>query len=209
MPDYAIESGYAGPVVGLDEAGRGCLAGPVVAACAFLDPGKIPPALLSVINDSKKLSEPRRVEVAGALRKLPSDAFASAFARVEAAEIDRINILNASLKAMEIAYSRLCGILPRPPVMALVDGNRPPAIDPCRCIVGGDSKSLSVAAASIIAKVEKDRALGGLGARFPVYGFAANKGYPTAGHIKALNAFGPCPAHRKTYAPVARLIASA
>jgi ribonuclease HII len=193
-------------VVGLDEAGRGCLAGPVVAAAAWLDPVRVPPELLAHIDDSKKLAEARREEVAAKLRALPPEVFACTFASIEAAEIDSINILRASLKAMEFAYRALVMHLPRKPTAALVDGNKAPAIPDAMTVIKGDSKSLSIAAASIIAKVEKDRALSAIGLKYPGYDFDRNKGYPTAEHLEALKRLGPCPEHRHTYAPVANLV---
>jgi ribonuclease HII len=193
-------------VLGCDEAGRGCLAGPVAAACAWIGREKFPSELLARINDSKKISEKAREEIFDALGTLPPDAFLFAAELVDAATIDKINILQASLLAMKNAYEKLLLRLPRMPKMILVDGNRAPDIAPVKTIVGGDAKSYSIAAASIIAKVMKDRALGKIGLEYPQYGFAKNKGYLTAAHLAALAEHGPCPAHRMTYAPVTAAI---
>ncbi|MDR1477123.1 MAG: ribonuclease HII [Rickettsiales bacterium] len=197
---YAESSGDA--VLGCDEAGRGCLAGPVVAACAWIGRDKFPRGLLARIDDSKKISENAREKIFEELAALPPDAFLFAAAEVDAATIDRINILQASLLAMKNAYEKLLPRLPRPPIAVLVDGNRAPEIANAKTVVGGDARSYSIAAASIVAKVAKDRALGKIALEYPQYGFAKNKGYPTASHLAALAEHGPCPAHRMTYAPV-------
>ena len=190
-------------VIGLDEAGRGCLAGPVVAAAAWLNRDEFPTDLLYLINDSKKLTRARREKIYGALRELSHSVFVFAFARVEAAEIDSINILQASLKAMRLA----AGALNMPYDRALVDGNKVPlGVRGAVAVVGGDAKSFSIAAASIIAKCEKDSALDEIARQYPFYGFEQNAGYGTAAHLAALAAHGPCPEHRKTYAPVRKCI---
>jgi ribonuclease HII len=203
---FGIEDSFASApgdiVLGIDEAGRGCLAGPVAAACAWIGRGKFPPELLARIDDSKKISENNREDIFDELCALPSDAFMFEYALAEAEEIDRINILQASLAAMKTAYEKLLPRLPRVPKAVLVDGNRAPEIPHSKTIIGGDAKSYSIAAASIAAKVMKDRALGKIGLEYPQYGFANNKGYGTAAHLAALAEHGPCPYHRMTYAPV-------
>ena len=178
MPDYALESAAGGRVAGVDEVGRGPLAGPVLAAAVVL-PRRVPPALAALLDDSKLLTAARREVAFAALQA------ARAAGQVEigvgaasVAEIARVNILQAALLAMGRAVARL----PAPPDLALVDGNRPPAL-PCavRCVVGGDGLSLSIAAASIIAKVLRDRAMARLALRYPGYGWQTNAGYGTRG----------------------------
>lgn len=193
-------------ILGIDEAGRGCLAGPVVAACAWIGRDEFPPELLARIDDSKKISEKNRADIFGCLSALPADAFMFEYAEVDAAAIDKINILQASLLAMKTAYGKLLPRLPREPKIALVDGNRAPDIKHAETVIGGDARSYSIAAASIVAKVMKDRALNKIGLEYPQYAFEKNKGYGTAAHLAALARHGPCPAHRKTYAPVAARI---
>lgn len=177
---------------GIDEAGRGPWAGPVVAAAVVLDAQRIPPGL----NDSKKLSEARREDLF---------ALIMASARVgvgivPAQRIDQTNILAATFEAMALAVAQLSPA----PDLALVDGNRPPKLMiPVRTIIGGDATCLSIAAASIIAKVTRDRMMRDLDGRFPGYGFAAHKGYGTALHQAALTRLGPCPEHRMSFAPLA------
>jgi ribonuclease HII len=194
-PDFTIEldamrSG-ARLVCGIDEAGRGPWAGPVVAAAVALDPDHIPPGL----DDSKKLTEARRAALFEPI--LASAKVGIGIADVE--RIDRDNILAATLWAMAQALGQIDGV-----ELALVDGNRAPKL-PCslRTIIGGDGRSLSIAAASIIAKVTRDRIMTGHDATYPLYGFARHKGYGTAFHRAALKRHGPTPLHRKSFAPVA------
>ena len=191
QPDWSFESRFAGPVCGVDEAGRGPLAGPVVAAAVILDPADFPDGL----NDSKKLTAKRR-------DILFDRIYAAADVGVgiaEPEEIDRINILGASLTAMQRAVSNLSAM----PDAALIDGNKKPALNiPCETIVKGDSRSLSIAAASIIAKVTRDRLMQIANRRFPGYEFDRHKGYPTQSHRDRVLAVGPCPIHRHSYAPV-------
>jgi len=191
MPDFAIEDGCAGPVCGIDEAGRGPLAGPVVAAAVILDRARVPDGL----DDSKKLSAKRRAALFEALARDAEIGVGVA----GVAEIERINILNATLAAM----ARAVAALPRRPAIALVDGNRPPAL-PCvvECVVGGDRISFSIAAASIVAKVTRDRLMADLARAFPGYGWDHNAGYGTAEHLAALARLGVTPHHRRGFAPV-------
>jgi len=185
-----------GLVCGIDEAGRGPLAGPVVAAAVILDPANI----ISGLNDSKKLSAKRREALAIEIR-LKALAWAVAEASVE--EIDRINILQASLLAMQRAVE----MLQIRPVHALVDGNRCPELDcSVEAIIGGDGKVASIAAASILAKTVRDAGMLELHAVYPMYGFDRHKGYPTADHLKALRIHGVSLIHRRSYGPVAQLI---
>lgn len=199
MPDFSLEDAAGGLVAGVDEAGRGPLAGPVMAATVlFLRP--CPPRLAALLDDSKRLTEPARRAAALALRAAARDGLlAFALGAASATEIGRINILAASLLAMRRAVLRL----PIMPQLVLVDGNRPPAL-PCRvqCVVGGDGKSLSIAAASILAKTLRDAGMARLDARWPAFGFANHQGYPTAAHRAALLVHGPCPHHRRGFRPV-------
>lgn len=186
-------------ICGVDEAGRGPLAGPVYAACVILreeDP-------IAGLADSKKLSPARREELALAIRNRAA-AWAIASASVE--EIDSINILRASLLAMRRAVEQL----KVKPHQVLVDGLHCPEICfPVHAVVRGDSTVPVISAASILAKTARDAAMLELHARFPDYGFDRHKGYPTAEHIAALRCFGVCPAHRRSFAPVRALCAPA
>ena len=179
-------------VAGVDEAGRGPLAGPVVAAAVILDPSDRFPGL----DDSKRLSPQRRTELDHAIRER---AVAFALARVDAETIDSINILQATMRAMREAVERLDPA----PAQVLVDGNRCPDL-PCaaRAIVGGDSSVAAISAASILAKVARDREMNEMDRRYPEYGFASHKGYGTRAHRDALLRFGPSPIHRRSFAPV-------
>jgi len=200
MPSLSFERACGrAPVCGIDEAGRGPLAGPVV-ACALVLPAR---GIPRGINDSKKLSAERRAELAERLRSVA--VFGVGQASVE--EIDRINILQATFLAMTRAVEALGRALGHPPAHALVDGNRAPHGLPCpaETLVDGDARCLSIAAASIIAKVTRDRIMIGHDGTYPQYGFARHKGYGTAFHQQALTRHGPTPLHRKSFAPVAAL----
>ena len=184
-------------VAGIDEAGRGPLAGPVVAAAVILDPARP----IVGLTDSKLLS-PERREALELEIQAQALAWAVAFATVE--EIDRINLLQATLLAMRRAVERL----PMTPERALVDGDRCPSLPwVAEAIIGGDLSVPSISAASILAKVARDREMQLLDACWPGYGFAQHKGYATRAHLAALTALGPCPIHRRSYRPV-REIAS-
>jgi ribonuclease HII len=205
MPHFRFESAHGGRVAGLDEAGRGPLAGPVTAAAVVFRAAP-PRALALLLDDSKKLTAARRQAAFAALLAARDQGLVElGIAAASAAEIGRINILRASQLAMARALARLAA----PVDLALVDGNQAPAL-PCQvcCIVGGDAESLSIAAASILAKVVRDRAMARLDARWPGYGFARHQGYPTAAHREALARLGPSPHHRRGFAPVdqARLL---
>ena len=176
-------------LAGTDEAGRGPLAGPVVAAAVILPPDINLPG----VNDSKQLTDKKRREL---IDMIYSRAIAVNYVIIEPAEIDRINILRASLKAMKLSVEALNSV----PGVILVDGNkRFDTLIPLFPIVKGDSKSLSIAAASIVAKVVRDDIMLQLASEYPGYGWDHNKGYPTKAHIKALQELGPTPYHRLTF----------
>jgi ribonuclease HII len=197
MPSLDIELAAGGRVAGVDEAGRGPLAGPVVAAAVIL-PRDVGP-LADLLDDSKKLSAAQRLAAYDALRDSPAEIGVGA---ASVGEILSLNILHASMLAMRRAVGRLRGA----PDLALVDGNYPPKLDcPIRCVVGGDALCLSIAAASIVAKVVRDRCMTRLAARFPDYGWHANAGYATAKHRNALARLGATRHHRETFRSVAQL----
>jgi ribonuclease HII len=189
----ALKSG-ASCVAGIDEAGRGPLAGPVVAAAVILDPRRLPKG----VRDSKQLPPERREE----LYTIIIERAEVGLGVVEVDEIDRINILNATFLAMVKAIEGLT----RAPALALIDGHIAPKLTcAAQCLVDGDAKSLSIAAASIIAKVSRDRIMTALDSVFPNYGFASHKGYSTPEHYDALRRYGPCLHHRRSFAPVREL----
>jgi ribonuclease HII len=198
MPDWSLEIECGAPsrrVAGLDEVGRGPLAGPVLAAAVVLI-RPLDPDLAILIDDSKVLTAQRREALVPRIRAVAQVGVG--WATVE--EIDRINILQASMLAMQ----RALDALPERPEMALVDGNRLPANLPCdgRAVVGGDGLSLSIAAASIIAKVVRDHEMLRLSTLHPGYGWERNAGYGTREHIAALDRIGICGHHRRSFAPV-------
>ncbi len=198
MPDYSLESQHGGRVAGVDEVGRGPLAGPVVAA-AVLFPGFVPDELAGLLDDSKRLAPAAREFAFHALYRSDAEI---AVAAASVTEIGRLNILHASLLAMARAVARL----PAPPDLALVDGNRAPRLAcAVRCVVGGDALCLSVAAASIVAKVVRDRLMRRLAIRFPGYGWERNAGYATATHRDGLRRLGATAHHRCGFGTVRRL----
>lgn len=188
---------YEGPgIAGVDEVGRGPLAGDVVAAAVILDPARP----LMGLRDSKKLSATRRVQLAAQIRE---QALAWSVARATVAEIDELNILQASLLAMHRAVRALA---PQP-AYVLVDGNRLPRWDyASEPVVKGDDRVAAIAAASILAKVQRDAELLELDRQYPGYGFASHKGYPTPAHLAALRELGACAVHRRSFAPVRAVI---
>jgi ribonuclease HII len=201
-PDRSLERGLAGRVAGLDEVGRGPLAGPVVAACVVL-PRRLPAGLADMLDDSKKLSPAAREAAYARLLVSGADIGVGA---ANVAEILEINILHASMLAMRRAFARLAV----PPDFALVDGNRPPGLPcPTHCVIGGDGISLSIAAASIVAKVVRDRAMARLHHRHPAYGWSSNAGYGTRIHVEALIRLGPTRHHRTAFGTVRRLLEAA
>lgn len=183
-------------IAGVDEAGRGPLAGPVVAAAVILDPMRP----IDGLRDSKKLTEASRERLAAEIKERALD-WSVAHATVE--EIDELNILQATMLAMKRAIS---GLTVRPSLV-LVDGNRVPRIDlPVNAIIQGDDKIAAISAASIIAKTTRDNWLVELDERYPEYGFAKHKGYGTKEHLEALAKYGPLPVHRKSFGPVKQAI---
>lgn len=184
-------------ICGVDEAGRGPLAGPVVAAAVILNPANP----IAGLNDSKKLSAARREKLAVEIR---AKALAWCVAEASVEEIDSLNILQATLLAMQRAVAGL----PLTPSEVLIDGNRCPRLSlPTRAIVGGDASVAEISAASILAKTVRDAGLLALHAQFPEYGFDRHKGYGTAAHLAALRRFGPTPVHRRSFAPVREQLA--
>jgi ribonuclease HII len=200
MPDFAIERGCAGIVCGIDEAGRGPLAGPVVAAAVVIDRRRFRGELRRALDDSKVLNRELRESCYDALLAFArTGAVKVGVGAASRGEIDRINILRASLVAMARAVAAL-GLRPD---IALVDGNIAPAL-PCavKTIVRGDALSFSIAAASVVAKVTRDRIMHALASRYPGYGWETNVGYGTAEHGMAIRRLGVTPHHRRSFEPV-------
>lgn len=187
-------------IVGIDEAGRGPLAGPVVACACFIPPEMI--SNFADVNDSKKLTEKKREAL---YKRLVESGIAYGIGFASAAEIDKLNILQATFLAMRRAAYKFFNL---PQSVALIDGPYPAAGLPMKQepIIDGDAKSLAIAAASIIAKVTRDHYMNLLDKLYPGYGFAGHKGYGTAKHMQALRELGPCREHRRTFAPVSRLL---
>jgi len=183
-------------IAGVDEAGRGPLAGAVFAAAVILDDNRP----IAGLNDSKKLSPRRRAELE---KRIQETALSWSVAQASVREIDRLNILQATLIAMKRAVEKL----PIQPHEALIDGNRTPALD-CKCtaVVGGDASEPSIAAASILAKEARDREMVRLSLIYPRYGFEKHKGYPTRMHLEALRLYGPTRQHRTSFAPVREML---
>ena len=196
VADYSFELAVGGTVAGVDEVGRGPLAGPVTAAAVILNPANIPQGLA----DSKTLSAARRQALFGAIM----DCAQVSVAHASVQEIDEMNILRAS----HLAMVRALAGLPRAPDHALIDGNLIPKglTLPATAIVKGDAKSLSIAAASIIAKVTRDALMVDLAQQFPHYGWDQNAGYPTAAHLSALHIHGVTPWHRRSFRPVHNIL---
>jgi ribonuclease HII len=200
MPDFALECGCAGMVCGIDEAGRGPLAGPVVAAAVILDRRRFRGLLRRELDDSKVLTRETREVCCRALFACAQIGMVRiGVGAASAREIDRINILRASLRAMARAVAAL-GLTPD---IALVDGNvAPPLSCPVKTVVKGDALSFSIAAASVVAKVTRDRIMYGLAGRYPGYGWATNVGYSTAEHFAGIGRLGVTPHHRRSFEPV-------
>lgn len=203
MPDYLLEAAHGGVVAGVDEVGRGPLAGPVVAA-AVIFRGTPPEALCQLLDDSKKLTARRRDVAYAALCRSPDVTYGLGAASVT--EIENINISNACHLAMRRAVERLG----RLPDLALVDGKHAPDMPcPVKMVVGGDGISLSIAAASILAKVVRDRLMMRLADRYSVYGWERNAGYGTVIHKAGLNEYGVTPHHRRGFAPIRAMVEAA
>ncbi len=203
MPDFEIEKTLTGQIFGVDEVGRGPWAGPVMAACVCWPNLDIPDYLQTALNDSKKLSPKKREELYPLI--LNSNALIGV-GQASVEEIDELNILQATFLAMKRALLQVesqgfkidyC----------LVDGNRMPPWDwPTSTVIGGDGKSLSIAAASVVAKVIRDNLMKELAEQYPFYGWEKNAGYGTKDHINGLNKHGICPYHRKSYAPIKKFL---
>jgi ribonuclease HII len=204
MPDFTLEAELRGTVCGIDEAGRGPWAGPVVAGAVILDPARLDPGLARALDDSKKLSKARRENLFAALKEgATTGAVEISIGSASVAEIDQLNILKATFLAMGRAVTGLG----RAPDHALVDGNALPPL-PCQAtaVVKGDQRSLSIAAASIAAKVTRDALMADLENALPGYGFARHAGYGTKAHKEALLRLGVTPHHRKSFAPIHNIL---
>lgn len=201
-PSFDLETSIAGRVCGLDEVGRGPLAGPVVAAAVYIPEALYTLPLVSEIRDSKKLSEKKLEQLYSFITK----HFSYAVCEVDAEEIDKINILQASLLAMQRSAEQMDVAIDH----ALVDGNRCPKNLSCPStpVIKGDSVSISIGAASIVAKVTRDRLMKRLDEAYPYYGWSRNVGYPTREHLAAIDQYGLTPYHRKSFAPVRRFLES-
>jgi ribonuclease HII len=232
MPDFTLEQSITGPVCGLDEVGRGPLAGPVVAACVYIPEESYGLAFIAEIKDSKKLSQKKLAM----LYEQITAHFSYGIAEISPQEVDQLNILQASLRAMEMAFEVMSNDQPPHPTTAkaqapnpsypsprrgevrwggnvstmhaLIDGNHIPKNLPCpaTAVIKGDSKSTSIAAASILAKYTRDNIMRALGEEFPYYGWASNVGYPSQQHRDAIDEHGITEHHRKTFAPVRRYL---
>jgi ribonuclease HII len=215
MPDFAIERRCEGIVCGVDEAGRGPLAGPVVAAAVIIDRRRFRGELRRVLDDSKALSrEVRESCYADLCRGGKTGAVTIGIGAASVGEIDRINILRASLLAMRRAVTALASAVPgaaatKVPDLALVDGNVAPSLPcPVKTVVKGDALSFSIAAASVVAKVTRDRIMRDLAQRYPGYGWETNVGYSTAEHFHGIRRLGVTPHHRRSFQPVRLALSS-
>lgn len=201
MPDFKFEDLYQGNVAGIDEAGRGPWAGPVVAGAVVILDRNLSKILLDGLDDSKKISAKKREMLYQELfAEQERGKISIGIGQADCREIDRLNILQATFLAMKRAAEQL----KVRPEAALIDGNRTPAdfCCPVQAVVKGDSKSMSIAAASIVAKVYRDRLMREMAVKYPYYGFEKNAGYGTAAHIEGLRAHGITPEHRKSYKPI-------
>jgi len=206
MPDWEIENTFSGIICGVDEAGRGPWVGPVVAGAVIFLTHDVDPFLLQNLNDSKKLSAQKREKLYTVLlNEAQAGHICYGIGMASAAEIDELNILQATFAAMRKAVESL-SIKPQ---QALIDGNRLPTNFPCTtsCYIGGDARSYSIAAASIIAKVYRDNLMKELALKYPQYGFEKNAGYGTKEHIAALQQYGITPEHRRSYKPIKKILA--
>ncbi|MDA0305232.1 MAG: ribonuclease HII [Proteobacteria bacterium] len=207
MPDFTFENtaraqGF-GLICGIDEAGRGPWAGPVVAGAVILDPQTMSENLIRGLDDSKKLKPATREELLAELKTVARIGVGQA----SVDEIDELNILQATFLAMHRAVEALGGAFGEAPDFALVDGNRAPSLPcPAQTVIKGDGKSLSIAAASIVAKVTRDRGMADLAQTYPGYGWENNAGYGTKEHQSALRELGVTPEHRKSYKPIQKIL---
>ncbi len=207
MPDWKIEDGHRGLICGIDEAGRGPWAGPVVAGAAVFLTRNVAPELLAQLNDSKKLTAKKREYLYELLwQEEQAGHVLCGIGEASAAEIDELNILQATFLAMRRAVEKL----PQKPDIALIDGNRLPKDFPCanECFIGGDGRSYSIAAASILAKVYRDRLMSEMAKQYPHYGFEKNAGYGTKAHIDGLRQYGVTLQHRRSYRPIKEFLAT-
>lgn len=202
MPDFELENEISGVVAGVDEAGRGPWIGPVVAGCTIFLSHDVNTVLLENLNDSKKLSKKKREMLYDLLLdEAHKGHILVGIGEASAEEIDHINILNASFLAMKRALDKACM---QKPDMVLVDGNREPKNFGCpvKAVIKGDAKSYSISAASILAKVYRDRLMEKMALKYSGYGFERNAGYGTKEHIEGLKKYGVTPEHRRSYAPI-------
>ncbi len=205
MPDFEIEDSFKGKVCGIDEAGRGPWAGPVVAGAVILEREKISEELIANLNDSKKISKKKRELLYNLLMIETEKGNAKIGVGIsEAEEIDEINILQATFKAMKRAYRDMGKVADH----TIIDGNKIPTDFPTEAsyVIKGDSKSISISAASIIAKVTRDKMMDELAVKYPEYLWEKNAGYGTKAHIEALKEHGITPQHRKSYKPIRELM---
>ena len=201
MPDFELEKKYGNIVVGIDEAGRGPWAGPVVAGAVVFKDRNCNPELIAMLDDSKKLSAKKREKIYDELHnEAQKGSLLLGIGEASVEEIDNLNILQATFLAMKRAFDSL-GIVPD---IILVDGNQIPSCIKysCKTVVKGDAKCSSIAAASILAKVYRDRLMQQMAERYPHYGFEKNVGYGTAAHIEGLKKHGITPIHRRSYKPI-------
>ena len=201
MPDFSIENEYDFDVAGIDEAGRGPWAGPVVAAAVIIKNHQLAADLTLNLDDSKKISPLKREKLFARLLQEQKDGHIQiGIGQASCQEIDEFNILQATFLAMKRALEKI----PNQPKLALLDGNQTPTVFPCPCrsIVKGDGRSLSIAAASIVAKVYRDHLMKELAKKYPGYGFEKNSGYGTSLHLQGLKKYGVTPEHRHSYKPI-------
>jgi len=200
MPDFEYEHGFNGAVIGFDEVGRAPLAGPVVAACVYIPDNAYGADIWTRVNDSKKISKTKRIAMVGEIKAHSICAIGECSPR----EIEELNISQASFEAMRRAFAKISNDIPTQARLALVDGNITPKEFPCpvQTLIKGDGKSVSIASASILAKVYRDTLMGKMGQDCLHYGWANNSGYPTRQHLDAINLHGITDYHRRSFAPV-------
>lgn len=204
-PTLKIEQTFKGLVCGIDEVGRGPLAGPVIACSAIIKPTALSHPSVNLINDSKKISAKKRQKICSDI----DDIAIYSLGQATVEDIDTHNIFQATFLAMRRAYTNLCEQLDTPPIAALIDGKFTPNL-PCQClpVIKGDQKSLSIATASIIAKEHRDNLMHNLSRAHPHYGWENNAGYGTKQHIQAINTHGITPHHRKSFKPISEVLST-